>query len=754
MRILFTIIIIGLITLQPEETRGQSPSFETFVNPVIPGDHPDPTLTKIDNYFYTSGSSFNPTPKIYRSTNLVHWEVIAQPVTSEWNTYGDSPGGGVWGGHTVRYNNKYWHFFGRGGGNMYFVTANQPTASWSDPTRVEVPAGLNSHGVDNSLFIDDDTGKWYMLTKAGETNNHIVELGDDGQPTGEFLDLTWLNPEEEGLPYGWAEGPVMWKYNGTYYYSFAQHLVGEQYVMKSDTLTDNPDDWTVMDGTMFYGGQATYNRPNHISPAVLLEDSTSWVIGHSYHSSQSWKAHGRQGLLMQVTYDEEGWPRIQYPSNNAQTAPALPNNTPWMVPKSDMFNSARLSPMWSFLGFTPEDSYSLSERAGWLYLTPHNGENTLIQNDGEHQYALITRVDFEPETVSDQAGLWIFNGPETLAAKVYSTVNAEGENILVFSFDDTSYEVPNTLGQTVWLKLVRDDHMVSGYYSTDGSLWTEIGEPIDAVAMDQEQTQFNDFTGNQQGIFIEGKEAYFDSYIYRDAYSTISAKNPANKFGVSPFSTYLSSIHNDDWALYAGVEFGDSDAPSNDGVDYQKSVKEIQVTAASGGVSGSVEVWIDAIETGELIGTVEIEDTGGLTVYHTFNASVIEVSGNHDVYLRFKGETENQLFRIESLRFSTEITTSAEEEVAQSPTTFTLSQNYPNPFNPVTQISYSLQEASDVTLTIYDITGRQVQTLMNKRQSAGKHTVKFDAQNYPSGVYLYRLGAGSFSDIKRMVLIK
>ena len=69
---------------------GQSPSFQTYVNPIIPGDHLDPTLTKIGKYFYTSGSSFNPTPKIYRSTNLVHWEVIAQPVSPSWSVYGDA----------------------------------------------------------------------------------------------------------------------------------------------------------------------------------------------------------------------------------------------------------------------------------------------------------------------------------------------------------------------------------------------------------------------------------------------------------------------------------------------------------------------------------------------------------------------------------------------------------------------------------------------------------------------------------------
>ncbi|MCW8850921.1 MAG: family 43 glycosylhydrolase, partial [Melioribacteraceae bacterium] len=111
----------------------QSVSFETYINPVIPGDHPDPTVTKIGNDFYTSGSSFNPTPKIYHSTDLVHWEVIAQPVSASWFRYGDSPGGGIWGGHMVFYNGSYWHYFARGGVGMFFVKADDPAGPWSEP---------------------------------------------------------------------------------------------------------------------------------------------------------------------------------------------------------------------------------------------------------------------------------------------------------------------------------------------------------------------------------------------------------------------------------------------------------------------------------------------------------------------------------------------------------------------------------------------------------------------------------------------
>lgn len=85
---------------------------------------------------------------------------------------------------------------------------------------------------------------------------------------------------------------------------------------------------------------------------------------------------------------------------------------------------------------------------------------------------------------------------------------------------------------------------------------------------------------------------------------------------------------------------------------------------------------------------------------------------------------------------------------------FYLSQNYPNPFNPITRIKYDLPDKSDVEIKVYDILGEQVRTLVNEQQEAGRYEVKFDASNLASGVYLYRINAGSYIDTKKMVLMK
>jgi polyhydroxybutyrate depolymerase len=92
--------------------------------------------------------------------------------------------------------------------------------------------------------------------------------------------------------------------------------------------------------------------------------------------------------------------------------------------------------------------------------------------------------------------------------------------------------------------------------------------------------------------------------------------------------------------------------------------------------------------------------------------------------------------------------------ISQIPATFLLSQNYPNPFNPTTVISYSIPELSNVKLAVYDILGREVAILVNDQLSPGNYQVEFIADELSSGVYLYRLDAGNFTQINKMLLLK
>ena len=88
------------------------------------------------------------------------------------------------------------------------------------------------------------------------------------------------------------------------------------------------------------------------------------------------------------------------------------------------------------------------------------------------------------------------------------------------------------------------------------------------------------------------------------------------------------------------------------------------------------------------------------------------------------------------------------------PQEFSLGQNYPNPFNPSTSIRFALPEAADVQLELYNVLGQRVAILLNESRDAGYHTVSFDAGNLSSGIYLYRMTAGSFTQTKKLTLMK
>ncbi|HEY3249636.1 MAG TPA: T9SS type A sorting domain-containing protein, partial [Ignavibacteria bacterium] len=89
------------------------------------------------------------------------------------------------------------------------------------------------------------------------------------------------------------------------------------------------------------------------------------------------------------------------------------------------------------------------------------------------------------------------------------------------------------------------------------------------------------------------------------------------------------------------------------------------------------------------------------------------------------------------------------------PTYFSLGQNYPNPFNPVTNINFVIPSDGIFTeLKVYDITGREVRTIINQPMQKGNYDIKFDGSTLASGVYFYTLKAGSYFDVKKMMLVK
>lgn len=100
-----------------------------------------------------------------------------------------------------------------------------------------------------------------------------------------------------------------------------------------------------------------------------------------------------------------------------------------------------------------------------------------------------------------------------------------------------------------------------------------------------------------------------------------------------------------------------------------------------------------------------------------------------------------------------ELTSIDDKDVAKI-TSFVLYQNHPNPFNPITRIQYSIAGRQYVTLKVYDVLGTEVKTLVSEIKEAGSYSAEFNAENLPSGVYIYKLQAGNFTEAKKMTLIR
>ncbi|KUG25135.1 hypothetical protein ASZ90_005046 [hydrocarbon metagenome] len=138
----------------------------------------------------------------------------------------------------------------------------------------------------------------------------------------------------------------------------------------------------------------------------------------------------------------------------------------------------------------------------------------------------------------------------------------------------------------------------------------------------------------------------------------------------------------------------------------------------------------------------------GLTKYHTFNEN--SRSDFDLVGCKINGVTYGDTSLIVSVKNEKRL-----------PNEFSLSQNYPNPFNPTTKIKFTIPSVGDeyirplqTQLTVYDILGREIKTLLSKPMQPGEYEIEFDAASLPSGVYFYRLSSGSFIETKKMVLIR
>ncbi|HEX6431098.1 MAG TPA: family 43 glycosylhydrolase [Niastella sp.] len=613
---------------------------KTYVNPVLPGDHPDPTLIKVGDDFYHCGSSFHFTPylPIYHSKDLVHWEVISRvvpPSKGAWVT--DKPSAGIWQGAISYFYGSYWIYFSANG--QWFCKANSPAGPWSDAVPVKTNPTTGPLGYDNSIFVDDD-GKPYMVIKNGQKVNRVQALGRDGQLTDTVINLDWINAR---LQYSWAEGPVMCKRNGFYYYFPAGDVSGGQYVLRATALTSDSTKWERL-GEFFKpvtDAHTGFKRPNHISAPLQLADGSWWTIGQSYekYNNDDWSGMGRQTALYPVIWEGDR-PWGMAPTTKPIVTPGLPTSgILWRSVQADYFEKNTLGLWWHFLSKKDEANYSLTAKKGWIRLLPDTGRTSLVQKETDHYYSAVTKVEFDAADTATKAGLYLTNGNQLVCARLYTGFD-KGKKI-IFTLDTAVRHIPNVFGKTVWLKIERNEHYLTGYYSSDGIKWLALGAPISAVHLDKTQPGYNSWVGTSVGLFAEGRAADFDLFVCKDGFSLLPAAGYSNYYGVRTQANETGKVVTNTstrggWFMISGVELG------------TESPVAVEVVA-SAKVSGQLEIWLDDLKNGTLVATIPVGATGDNN-WKAVRKSMQGITGRHDVFVKFPEGKANAIY-ISSLRF-------------------------------------------------------------------------------------------------------
>lgn len=459
----------------------------TFLNPVLPGDHPDPSIMRDGKDYYMTHSAFDYLPglTVFHSTDLVNWEPISYALT----TYL----GSGWAPDISKYNGKYYIYFtmaGTGRSN-FVVTAGSPAGPWSSP--IDLKLG----GIDPCHVVDEAGQRWLFLSGGNR-----IKLSPDGLSTVGSLEKVysgWQYPEEWDTEGFSLEGPKLKKI-GSYYYMLSaeggtagpptSHMV----VVARSKSIDGP--WENAPNNPLihtYASQERWWSKGHGS-LVDAPDGKWWIVYHAYENG--FLNLGRQTLLEPVEFTKDGW--LKAASGTAIEKPIRkPVASQTLTNRLAHLNEFRIGLDWRF--YRQFDSARTSVSNGVLTLkaqgkTPHESA-PLLFIPGAHNYEISVKIDKDSGAA---AGLLLFYN-----ADFYVGTSFDTKKRFRWRKGSTKWSAEHTGGNRLWLKLKVNENIVTGYYSYDGADWKK--EPWGMDISGYHHNTLYDFLSMLPGVFASGE---------------------------------------------------------------------------------------------------------------------------------------------------------------------------------------------------------------------------------------------------------
>jgi xylan 1,4-beta-xylosidase len=417
-----------------------TPASDEYLNPIIAGFYPDPSICRVGDDYYLVNSAFNyfPSIPIWHSKDLVHWTQIGNVIdrTSQFQMRGGQMSNGTY-APTIRYHNGIFYVIntlvGSSLGNFY-VTAKDPKGPWSEPIKLQ---GIG--GIDPDFFFDDD-GKCYVSScddpdgrplYSGHRAIKLQEMDLEQKiPVGEKTTIINGGTDISKRP-NWCEGPHILKIKSKYYAMCAQggtSTAHTEVIFKSDSLRGPYVPWgknpilTQMD--------LLNNRPDIVTCTghadLVQTQNGDWYavfLGCQPYDGRNYNT-GRETFMLPVTWTNDGWPVILQPRTPVPLIvkkPNLPTNKPVAVATTgnisftDNFDSDTLAFRWIGIRSPASQWWATSKSAKSLFLEPRPD---LFSSQGNPSYLAVRQQnnDFtcevilkaQPKTVNCVAGLAAF----------------------------------------------------------------------------------------------------------------------------------------------------------------------------------------------------------------------------------------------------------------------------------------------------------------------------------------------------------
>ena len=475
-----------------------------FLNPIVAGDHPDPSIVRDRADYYMTFSTFDSYPGlvIWHSRDLVNW----QPLNAALST----PIGSVWAPDLCKHDGRWFIYIPTRGTkrSIWAITATDINGPWSAPVDLNLP-----NHIDPNHIIGED-GRRYLALSNGD----LVALADDGLSTigaPRHIYDPWHYPEDWVVESFSPEGPKILRH-GAYFYMLTAvggtagpptgHMV---IVARARSLFgpwENAPNNPIVRTTS--GAERWWSRGH--ATAVQAPDKSWWLVYHGYENG--FRTLGRQTLLAPMRWTSDGW--IKADGGDLSRPIAKPKGgraVPHGIALSDDFSSNRLGTVWSFYDPGADESARLRIENGVLHLSAKGSQprdcSPLCMPAGDLAYEVETEIEI---TGGAQAGLLLFYN-----RRLYAGLGFTENGFVMHRYGlERNQSKPEGISNRLFLRLRNDRNTVTIHTSADGTKWTKYGVQMDVSGY--HHNTMGDFMALRPAIYAAGTGgARFKGVRYR-----------------------------------------------------------------------------------------------------------------------------------------------------------------------------------------------------------------------------------------------